>query len=175
MSPRYAPFYCEENVFHLAGEPLLAGRPRRVVFVSNAARRVAMWEQRAAGGPGQAMLWDYHVVLLAAYPWEVWDLDTLLGFPVPAGEYLDASFRAGLREAYMPRFRVVDADLFVATFASDRSHMRRRDGRWKKPPPPWPPIGAPGAEANLMRFVDVTAPFLGEVMDLEGLRAEVER
>jgi DNA-directed RNA polymerase specialized sigma24 family protein len=40
-------------------------------------------------------------------------------------------------------------------------------------PPPWPPIGPPGAASNLMRFADVTAPFLGEVIDLGGLLARV--
>jgi hypothetical protein len=75
----------------------------------------------------------------------------------------------------MPRFRVVDAEAFVASFASDRSHMRRRDGGFREPPPPWPPIGAPGAAPNLMRFVDVTAPFAGEVLDLEALGARVAR
>jgi hypothetical protein len=126
-----------------------------------------MWNQRAAGRPGRALLWDYHVVVLARDPWEIWDLDTFLGCPVPAADYLRLSFQPGLPAEYAPRFRLVDADTFAATFASDRSHMLRRDGRYKKPPPPWPPIGA--SESNLMRFVDVESPFLGEVLDLREL------
>lgn len=172
-SYRYHAFYCEENVYHLAREPDLAGRRREVVFISNATRSVAMWNQRAAGGRGRVLLWDYHVVLLVQDPWEIWDLDTLLGFPLPAAEYLRRSFRADLPEHYLPRFRVVDAGAFTEAFASDRAHMRRRDGRWQRPPPPWPAIGVPERESNLMRFVDTSAPFLGEVLDLGELWARV--
>lgn len=173
MSHRYQPFYCEENVFHLAREPILANRPREVVFISNAGRSCPMWHQRAAVRAGWPILWDYHVVLLAGAPWEVWDLDTTLGMPVPAADYLRRSFRAGVPEELAPRFRVVDATELAETFASDRSHMRLPSGRFKKKPPPWPPIGPPGAASNLMRFVDVTAPFVGEVLDLPGMLARI--
>src|SRR5262249_37200429 len=161
----YQPFYCEENVYHLAGEPLFAERPREVVFISNAAGACAMWHQRAAPRPGRPTLWDYHVVLLAADPWEVWDLDTTLGLPVPASLYLERSFRPDLPEEYLPRFRRIDAELFQERFASDRSHMLLSDGRFRKPPPPWPAIGG-AAEPNLMRFVDMETPFLGKILDL---------
>jgi hypothetical protein len=168
---RYQAFFCEENVYHLAGEPRFAARPRQVVFISNPTRSTAMWNQRAAGAPGVAMLWDYHVVLLVAEPWEVWDLDTFLGLPVPAADYLGGSFHGRLPGHYQPYFRLVEAETFAVTFASDRSHMKRRDGQWKRPPPPWPAIG--DGAPNLMRFVDVTAPFVGEVLDLGTLCARV--
>ena len=170
---RYHAFYCEENVFHLAAEPEIAHRPREVVFISNPDRSCVMWHQRAARRPGAPLLWDYHVVLLVGAPWEVWDLDTTLGFPVPAEAYLGASFRADVPAEYLPLVRVVEARVFTGAFASDRSHMRRPDGRWLRPPPPWPALGAAGAEPNLMRFVDVTSPFLGEVLDLDAMRARV--
>ena len=163
---RYQPFYCEENVFHLARDPSLASRRRAVVFISNPERACAMWHQRAAQRPTWPILWDYHVVLLVGAPWEVWDLDTLLGLPVPARDYLHRSFRADIPDKHHPRFRVVDAELFAETFASDRSHMRLPGGRYRQPLPPWPPIGPPGATSNLMCFIDMTAPFLGEVIDL---------
>jgi hypothetical protein len=111
-------------------------------------------------------------VLLVAEPWEIWDLDTLLGFPVPARAYLRGSFHPGLPEEYHPRFRLVEAEILASTFASDRSHMMR-GGRYRKPPPPWPAIGVPARTSNLMRFVDVTAPFVGEVLDLADLWARV--
>ena len=169
----YQAYYCEENVYHLARAPELAGRPREVVFISNADRACAMWYQRAAARPGWPILWDYHVVLLAAAPWEVWDLDTTLGMPVPAADYLRRSFRAGMPEELCPRFRVVAAEAFEATFASDRSHMRLPGGRWRKTPPPWPLIGPRGAPSNLMRFVDMADPFVGEVLDLPGMLARI--
>ena len=170
---RWVPYYCEENVYHLAQHPAVAGRPREVVFIGNAERSCAMWRQSAAVRPGWPILWDYHVVLLCAEPWEVWDLDTTLGMPVRAADYLRLSFREGIPEELTPRFRVVDADLFTRSFASDRSHMRTRSGRYRKPPPPWPAILPAGAESNLMRFADMTAPFLGEVLDLRGLLSRI--
>ena len=109
----YAPYYCEENVFHLAADPLVAKRPREVVFISNAGRSCAVWHQRAARRPGAPMVWDYHVVLLVGAPWEVWDLDTTLGMPVPAAHYVRRSMREGLAEDLEPRFRVVPADVFA--------------------------------------------------------------
>ena len=169
----YQAYYCEENVFHLARDPLVAGRPREVVFISNADRTCAVWHQRAAVRPSWPILWDYHVVLLCAAPWEVWDPDTTLGMPVPAVDYLRRSFRAGLPDELTPRFRVVEAELFAGAFASDRSHMLTRSGRYRKPPPPWPPILPPGAAPNLMRFVDMADPFLGEVLDLPGLLSHI--
>ncbi len=170
---RYCPFYCEENIYHLAGEPVLRGRPREVVFISNAHGGCAMWHQRASVRSTWPILWDYHVVLLAGAPWEVWDLDTTLGVPVPAHDYMRRTFRAGVPDDLLPCFRVVEAEAFAAVFASDRGHMRLSNGRWKSKPPPWPPIGSPGAEPNLMRFVDVTSPFLGEVLDLAGMLAHL--
>jgi hypothetical protein len=169
---RHQPYYCEENVWHLSQEPLLAGRPRTVVFIASPMGACPMWNQRA--GKGKPIVWDYHVVLLVADPWEVWDLDTTLGLPLPALEYLALSFHPSVPAPFQPRFRLVDADLFRETFASDRAHMRAPDGGFQKPPPPWPPILAPGTPPNLLSFIDIQAPFLGEVLDLPALRARLD-
>jgi hypothetical protein len=164
MHPLYWPFFCEENIWHLSADRETIAGPieeRRVVFVSNARRQVAMRRHRAGGeGP---VVWDYHVVLLAAG--RLWDLDTTLGLGISPELWLAESFISGPLE---PRFRVIDAPAFVASFASDRSHMMGADGRPLKPLPPWPPIGK---GMNLMRFVDVTEPFLGEITDIGGLRS----
>ncbi len=167
QSARYWPFFCEENIWHLCSDRVSMDTPddeRRVVFVSNPRRQVAMRYQRAGGKTG--VVWDYHVVLLAAG--RLWDLDTTLGFGISSALWLEESFVA---EPLEPRFRVIDAPTFVASFASDRSHMIGPDGRPLKPLPPWPPIGT---GTNLMRFVDMVEPFLGEVTDAEGLRAMME-
>jgi protein N-terminal glutamine amidohydrolase len=168
---RRQPFYCEENVWQLCQEPRFAHRPREVVFVSNPARALPMWHQRAARG--RPIVWDYHVLLLARDPCEIWDVDTLLGVPVPALEYLGESFHPGVPAEMRPLFRLVPAEIFTATFASDRSHMRRPDGSFEKPPPPWPAIGAPGAPSNLLAFVEMEQPFLGEVLSLAELTARI--
>ena len=161
--PRYWPFFCEENVWHLCSDRDSIPGPiekRQVVFVSNARRQVAMRHQRA--GSGRAVVWDYHVVLLADD--RLWDLDTTLGFGISPALWLEESFPQGPIE---PQFRLIDTPAFVASFASDRSHMRGRDGRPLKPLPPWPPIGK---GMNLKSFVDMTKPFLGQVIDFQELR-----
>jgi len=166
-------FYCEENVFHLCQHAVLAGRGRSAVFVSGAMGGCVMWHQRAARGPAAALFWDYHVFVLAEGPWEVWDLDTRLGCPLPAAEYLARSFREGLPPDLAPVFRVVPSDELVATLASDRSHMRGRDGRFERPPPPWPTVSAPERGSNLGQFIDMSAPFVGDVLSLEELAERV--
>lgn len=41
-------------------------------------------------------------------------------------------------------FRVISAEQYLTEFSSDRRHMRRPDGTWIKPPPPYPPIQSSG-------------------------------
>jgi len=48
---------------------------------------------------------------------------------------MNTSFRA---------FRVVPSDLYLSTFASDRSHMLNADGSWLHPPPTYPCISTAG-------------------------------
>ncbi|HEY4116670.1 MAG TPA: hypothetical protein VGM56_02390 [Byssovorax sp.] len=179
----YQPFYCEENVWHACRAPRFAGRWPRAVFLSSAARAIVMWHQRAAPRLDAPVLWDYHVVLLVEAPWQVWDVDSTLGAPLDAATYLARSFpyaaprpdddarswRRRIPAEMAPRFRLVEAAELVARFASDRAHMRAPSGRYKQPPPPWPPIGAPGEPSNLSRFLDVDAPFLGEVLSFDDL------
>ncbi len=183
-APPYCPFYCEENVWQLCAHPrAAAAAERRVLFISNPRRQVAMWGQRAAKDPSVPIAWDYHVVLLlrdAGGPWQVWDLDAVDPGPRPATAWLRASFdRVGLLPPrYEPRFRVVPCADYRRHFRSDRRHMRRPDGSARQPPPPWPEIlGEPPACApddggsNLERFIDTEDPgFLGELCDLHDLR-----
>ncbi len=170
---RYQPFYCEENVYHLCQEPQLAGRAPAALFIRGGADGCLMWHQRSAPRRHEPIIWDYHVVLLAQDPWEVWDLDTTLGCPVAAASYLLRSFRPQLAvpAGFTPRFRLIGAAELAATFASDRSHMRRPDGQWNEPPPPWPPIGREGLTDSLTRYLDMDDPIAGERLDLRTLPA----
>ena len=168
----YAPYYCEENAYHLALRPELAALERWVVFISNPRRACPLWQQRAAP-VGAWVQWDYHAIVVVQDEglW-AWDLDSRLPFPSPLPAYLAGTFPfAGqVPEALQPRFRVVPAALMASTFASDRSHMRTAHGGFRKPPPPWPPVQAAGQPpSNLMRFVDMQAPFVGAVMGLDAL------
>jgi hypothetical protein len=172
---RYQPYYCEENVWHLCGDPSLPAGDRFALFISSEARQTPLFAQRA-GDPGRHgfCAWDYHVVLLlqtASRPAQIWDLDTTLGAPVPLERYLRETFRLRtLSASHAPRFRLIPAELFLRTFSCDRSHMRSPEG-WSAPPPPWPPILDPAGSMNLFEFVEMGRPFHGEVLDLPGLEA----
>ncbi|MDJ0836298.1 MAG: hypothetical protein QNK37_07245 [Acidobacteriota bacterium] len=163
----YQPFFCEENIYQLSLHPHVAALPQKVVFITNAAKTCAVWNMRAAENTWEPVLWDYHVILVVRVgeQFQVWDLDTVLGMPVPARHYFSRSFSLELEEVYLPRFRVLDGNLYRNLFSSDRSHMRNQDKTWLQPPPPWPPIL--NGPCNLPRFLDLEDPIAGQVMDLE--------
>ncbi|MCX4240707.1 protein N-terminal glutamine amidohydrolase [Paraliomyxa miuraensis] len=179
--PEAIPYYCEENVWQLCVDPRVRGLPRAALVISNSTRTVAVAHQRAAPRPGVPIVWDYHVVLAAyglskpASPtWAIWDPDCTLGMPLPLAVYLRASFGypEGFPEPYAARFRVIEAELYRRTLATDRSHMLDEHGIYRAPPPPWPPIGE---GTNLMRMVDLDEPFVGEVVALAELPRALER
>jgi hypothetical protein len=169
---RYQPCYCEENVWWLCQDESVAALERWVVFISNPAHQVVLLSQQASPAE-RALVWDYHVILLVRGEarLEVWDLDTRLGVPAPLSDYLAQTFPPLPVDAMAlaPWFRVVPADDFLATFATDRSHMRAPDGSWLASPPPWRAPAAAGQRANLMRFVDMADDVAGDVVDLMGL------
>lgn len=163
-APKYCPFYCEENLWHLAADPEVGEGTRHVLLISNAEHKVALWQQRAgAEDQGGLVVWDYHVVLVCGG--SVWDLDTTLGAPVPMATYFPETFR-GAPPRFAPMFRVMEADVYRQAFASDRRHMRTEDGTLHKPPPPWPPIGE-GHTLEALLDLERTEP--GVVVDLPGL------
>ncbi len=146
--PVHQPFWCEENIWHLADDATVGDGDRQVVVITGADHHVACWQQRAAE-PGEPVLWDYHVVLAvaAASGWQVWDLDTRLACPGPALTWLRSTFPhlAALRTGFRPRFLLIPATEYRRDFRADRAHMRRADGGWQQPPPPWPAPSGSGA------------------------------
>jgi len=163
----YTPYYCEENIWQLAGHPRFEGSPGLVVLISGRGE-CAFWRQRAAGSPTAPVWWDYHVVLLIDDgAWRVWDLDTTLGLPVDAKRYFSATFLSGGEAVEDCRavFRVVDKKDYRREFCSDRSHMRTVDGGWLAPPPEWPAI-VREAGIPLATWLDMRRTEPGERHDL---------
>lgn len=174
MTFLYAPYYCEENIWHLCQHAQFAGFDRRVVFISNAQRSCPFWFQKAARNADAPVLWDYHVILLYFDAgWKVWDLDTVLANPIVLPEYLSQTFH-GLRAvdapAWFPVFKLISADLFLKEFTSDRSHMKDESGHWSQPPPDWPLILG-GSTNNLQMYIDMNDTHSGTVMRLDELRS----
>lgn len=166
-APAYCPYYCEENIWQLCADGRVAADDKRVLVISNAARQVACWGQRAAESAESVLVWDYHVVLAAgdAGRWQIWDLDTRLGLPVSAGDYLAQTFRP-VPPRFAPLFRVIDCADYRRVLNTDRRHMRRQDGSYDQPPPAWPAIGQ---GFNLDRFIDMDDEIVGKVVDLRGV------
>jgi protein N-terminal glutamine amidohydrolase len=169
----YTACYCEENIWQLCAG--LASRldpaafaGSAALFISNPGRTVAFRFQLAAP-PGEMVVWDYHVVLLAADEgaWRVWDFDTRLGFIIPAQEWFERSFDPDLPAALRPRFRAVPAPDYLRRFSSDRRHMRDRTGGWRMPPPVWPLIRGEAAVSDheLERFIDMQDSTYGRVRE----------
>jgi len=47
-------------------------------------------------------------------------------------------------------FRIVSSDVYLSTFASNRSHMLNADGSWLQPPPTYPCISTAGTVITYM-------------------------
>jgi hypothetical protein len=164
---RYTPYFCEENVWHLARDR--ADRPGvSAVFITNRAKQVALWRQRA----GDPVIWDYHVVLFDRA--DVIDLDSTIenGPTLPLSSWLDGTFLP-VPALLAPRFRVVPVSELLRTFSSDRSHMREADGTPRQPFPEWPAIGCALGPHTLPRFLDLDDDIAGEWLDLAALRTRV--
>jgi hypothetical protein len=175
---KYQPYWCEENVWWLCHDLARddpapeGGRVGEVpiqhwaLFITNERKSCALRHQRA----GDPVVWDYHVVLVVERGVaEVWDLDTLLGLPLPLHDYLAATF-VPVPEVFAPRFRLVAAADYLARFHTDRSHMRTPSGGWQKPPPSWPAPTTAGPP-NQTRYWDVTDTGCGSWVSLAELRA----
>jgi len=177
----YASCYCEENVWKLCQrlqekEDLQHLRRASAVFISNPGRSVPLWRQKAGSGAEKVVVWDYHVILvyIGDDSAMIYDLDTTLPFPASFNEYCEATFGSDdqLKEGYHRKLRRVPAEMYLATFASDRRHMKRVDGEgndeWLQPPPPWACIKTDAAIHNLDSFIDMTeGSGVGEVYNLD--------
>ena len=189
----YSAYFCEENALLLCRSLVERGRAPlhelSVCFISNEARRAPVWCQAAGHHEkGGLVFWDYHVVVVQAAAGReplVWDLDSTLPFPSPLSRYAREALQPAASSVLPPelqlRFRVVPGASFARHFASDRSHMRRSDGVWEAPPPPYPPVsGQDGVAMNLCRYTAMSdsSPLdgrFGRVFTFTGLARQFER
>jgi hypothetical protein len=167
----YQPFFCEENVWRLLHDGALP-QPSAALLVTNAARAVAMWGQRAARL--DPILWDYHVVALLPEAGLVVDLDDRERVARPVGEWLSHAFRPA-RAAWQPRFRLVPRAAFLDVFSSDRSHMRDGSGAPRAPFPPWPAPFRAELGHTLPRLLDLDDAIAGAVTGAAGLLRSLGR
>jgi len=170
----YAPYWCEENVARFLSRSEFLETDSRALLISNLSRSVAMLAQRAGTGRDGFVSWDYHVVALVrdgnSREFALFDFDTTLGFPVRAGDWIFDSFPREIESRFRPLFRLLPGREYVESLASDRSHMRKPDGSWAAPPPPWPPFGM-GRSNNLADLLDMSRGLPGVVLDRPGLEA----
>ena len=62
---KYAPSFCEENVWHLCREPAFEGVKLKVVFVLSHGGICRLWNQKISGDSDEPVCWDYHAFLIA--------------------------------------------------------------------------------------------------------------
>ncbi len=166
----YTSCYCEENVYQLCDRFINGAADERptecwAVWISNPSKSVGIWCQQARGNGG-FVVWDYHVIMLAAFGSEmakqylIYDLDTTLPFPCEMKDYLKQAFRPD--EVKNPRFaasfRLVPAQEFLTSFSSDRSHMLKADSAcgYSAQPPSYPCIlKSEKSTNNVMNFADM--------------------
>nr|CAG4641985.1 EOG090X0C0Q [Eurycercus lamellatus] len=160
----YTSCYCEENVWKIC-DGVRMNQPKFLdqffaVFISNSHQSIPLWCQKAGNiSEDGLVVWDYHVILVHKRDEEslVYDLDTVLPFPCPFLQYGRATLREdeALQSRFQRFFRVIPATEFLEVFSSDRSHMKREDGSWMKPPPTYPPIHCGPSTHNFPSFISM--------------------
>jgi protein N-terminal glutamine amidohydrolase len=166
----YQPFYCEENIWQLCQAPPFKSASY-ACFIFNAAKLCPMFYQRAGEGPLGLVSWDYHVVLLASQEdsWRVYDLDSILPFPIAIDDYLTSTFAANFPVEYQPQFRVIEAPTYVEQLCSDRSHMLDKNSNYIAPPPPWPCPANNRKGSGLLDFLNLEEAAPGSLYTLAAL------
>ena len=154
----YTKCYCEENVWKLC-ESLACCQQNRAfaVFISNHNKSVPLWSQTAGDGSNNGLvIWDYHVILLILDDSNslIYDLDSTLPFPCPLESYISETFHPehNLKEKFQQMLRLIPAEKYLSTFASDRSHMIKDDGSWLATPPHYPCIETSNSKMNIDKF-----------------------
>jgi len=152
----YTANFCEENIWQLGQRLITLGytsQTLRVLMLSNAERHIALYQQQQQPSPGQPIIWDYHVLLLATDTQLIYDFDSRLPFPVSAERYFQETLMSTTQANWWVWIRAIPLVKYLAHFTSDRSHMLTST----TPPniwPDYPPIMASAAPVTLMAYLD---------------------
>ncbi|NXD05862.1 NTAQ1 amidohydrolase, partial [Nothocercus nigrocapillus] len=128
------------------------------VFISNERRMIPLWKQKSGHGD-EPVVWVKHFVLyflcillfssvcyaLCEKEWALVLCDKC-SVILPPSSGIILLFR---------KVRMIRADLYLRTFASDRSHMKDANGKWQKPPPSYPCIETADSKMNLDDFISM--------------------
>ncbi len=144
---RYAPFFCEENIWHLGNDLVAQGFPRKhisVLFFFLPEGFVPLFSQQLCEDTNP-VVWDYHVVLKFEHSKSdvyIMDFDSKLPFATPIDQYLAYTFplTTSLSSPFQFFIRSVPLTAYLDHFHSDRSHMRSEIGEPLHPFPNWPCI-----------------------------------
>ncbi len=123
----YTSLFCEENSWLLIKSLTTEGISIdniRVIFITNKSKQIAIFNQLSAN-IGEAVIWDYHVILAVTIDKveTIFDFDSRLPFPCKIEHYLKSSFLENIKPQYISQFRVIAANQYLRQFYSDRSHM----------------------------------------------------
>ncbi len=124
----YTALFCEENIWHLARALRDEGFKEdniNILFLTNKNKQIAIFKQLSAE-PEQAVIWDYHVVLIVNIKQShyIFDFDTRLDFITSYEHYIKESFPASIHPLYQSHCRIIPAHIYLQHFYSDRSHMK---------------------------------------------------
>ncbi|KAM3138398.1 Protein N-terminal glutamine amidohydrolase [Paramecium bursaria] len=132
--------------------------------------------QQKLGDKNGLVIWDYHVILIQKQTQKidnhihtksyVFDYDTVLPWGMQFDDYfkLSHAFKKP-NDTLKSWFHLIDTEVFIKNFASDRSHMKI-NGKFSHPPPDYPPIKGEQAakDHNLFDFLDIENKQFGKWM-----------
>jgi hypothetical protein len=158
----YTPLFCEENIWQLVlslskTNPKINMSEMWVLMITNPDKKIALINQQAAA-INQAIIWDYHVILLAEinHLYFIFDFDTRLPFVTTLQNYIQNTFipANNLPPEFIPYIRKIPAQLYLEQFYSDRSHMQNQIEQSEFPP--WPIINTNTKHrTTLADFLDI--------------------
>jgi len=124
----YTHLFCEENIWHLAQSLINEGiesKNIQILFLTNRSKQIVIFNQLSAG-LDEAVVWDYHVILMAEINHQdyIFDFDSRLEFPCVTTEYFEHSLPADISLEYKSKLRVIPSVVYLQRFESDRSHMQ---------------------------------------------------